>query len=453
MQKTLLIKSVLVALIFAILLIPLSMIHGIVQERAARQQAVVQEIATSSFGKQIFAGLILSLPYVEEYNEEIGRDGEKRIVKRRFERTLHRFPTTSELSGTASVGEKHRGLFKVRTFNWQANARGDFVLDGTVKVERTRADSRIVWGQPVITLALSDTRGLVNVPTLEWAGQSIVFERSSGVSGIASGLHGTTAPIDPTQAQRLPYSLAMSLRGTESLGIVPIADINRVSLKSDWRHPNFGGQFLPQPESQQIDKDGFVAQWTVTALASNAQQQVQALIDGKKEGLSSIERLEVGFIEPIDIYSLSDRALKYGFLFIGLTFGCFLLFEVLKRLPIHPAQYGFVGMALAMFFLLLFALSEHIVFWIAYLIAATGCIALLGFYLSAVLHSAKRGASFSIMLTALYSALFGLLVSEDNALLLGSLLVFAMIATAMIMTRNVDWYRVGAPETLPPQQG
>ena len=166
---------------------------------------------------------------------------------------------------------------------------------------------------------------------------------------------------------------------------MPIADNNRVSLKSDWPHPSFAGQFLPQPESQQVSKDGFEAQWTLTALASNAQQQVQALLEHKREGLTSVEHLEVGFIEPIDVYSLSDRALKYGFLFVGLTCGCFLLFEVLKRLPIHPAQYSLVGLALATFFLLLIALSEHITFWIAYLIAATACIGLLGFYLSAVL--------------------------------------------------------------------
>ena len=96
------------------------------------------------------------------------------------------------------------------------------------------------------------------------------------------------------------------------------------------------------------------------------------------------------------------------------------------------------------------ALSEHIAFWIAYLGAAAACIALLGFYLSAVLRSVKRGASFAIMLTMLYSALYGLLVSEDNALLLGSLLVFALIATAMALTRNVDWYPAGSLETDPP---
>jgi inner membrane protein len=59
--------------------------------------------------------------------------------------------------------------------------------------------------------------------------------------------------------------------------------------------------------------------------------------------------------------------------------------------------------------------------------------------------------AFATMLIALYSALYGLLVSEDNALLLGALLVFAVIAAAMVLTRNVDWYRDDGiePEDLP----
>jgi inner membrane protein len=446
MQRALLIKAVLVAILFSILLLPLSMISGIVTERAARQQQVAQDIAASSFGKQIFAGVILSLPYVEEFDEEIIDGKQKRTEKRRIDRTLRLFPTSSELSGIAAVGEKHRGLFKVRTFNWQANVRGDFVWNGKVKFERSRADSCISWGAPVISLGLTDPRGLAGAPALEWVGQRIELDRGSAVPGIASGLHASGTPLDPTKPQRLPYSLTINLQGTESLGIVPIADNNRVSLKSDWPHPSFVGQFLPQPESQQIGKEGFAAQWAITALASNAQQQLQALFHGGKDGLSSVERLEVGFIEPIDIYSLSDRALKYGFLFIGLTFGCFFLFEVLKQRPIHPAQYALVGLALATFFLLLIALSEHIAFWIAYLGAAMACIALLGFYLSAALHGVSRGVSFSIVLTAVYSALYGLLVSEDNALLLGALLVFALIAAAMVLTRKVNWYGVGSDD-------
>ena len=54
------------------------------------------------------------------------------------------------------------------------------------------------------------------------------------------------------------------------------------------------------------------------------------------------------------------------------------------------------------------------------------------------------GAAFSAILAALYAALYGLLISEDHALLLGALLAFGLLAAAMILTRRVDWYAPGA---------
>ena len=70
------------------------------------------------------------------------------------------------------------------------------------------------------------------------------------------------------------------------------------------------------------------------------------------------------------------------------------------------------------------------------------CIGLLGFYLSAVLRSAARGLGFAAMLATLYAALYGLLVSEDNALVLGAGLLFLVLATVMVVTRKVDWYQL-----------
>jgi len=74
------------------------------------------------------------------------------------------------------------------------------------------------------------------------------------------------------------------------------------------------------------------------------------------------QALEVSFIEPAGLYQRLERASKYGFLFIGLTFAAFFLLELLRRLAIHPVQYALVGLALAMFFLALAALSEHLDF-------------------------------------------------------------------------------------------
>ena len=71
-------------------------------------------------------------------------------------------------------------------------------------------------------------------------------------------------------------------------------------------------------------------------------------------------------------------------------------------------------------------------------------------YLSAVLRSRVRGLGFAAGLGLLYAALYGLLVSEDNALVLGTGLLFAILAAIMLVTRRVDWYQVAATPTATP---
>ena len=200
----------------------------------------------------------------------------------------------------------------------------------------------------------------------------------------------------------------------------------------------FAGQFLPG--TPQVGPDGFKAAWDVSSLATGTQTQMST------PG-TAIDTMDVTLLTPIDPYKLSDRATKYGILFVILTFAGFFLFEMLKHLAIHPVQYLLVGFGLAIFFLLLISLSEHMPFGQAYLLASLGCIGLLTFYLSYVLRSKARGLGFGAMLSALYGAVYGLLLSEDNALLLGSLMLFIVLAAAMVITRKVDWYGRG---TAPP---
>ncbi len=103
-----------------------------------------------------------------------------------------------------------------------------------------------------------------------------------------------------------------------------------------------------------------------------------------------------------------------------------------------------------MLFSLLLSFSERIPFAVAYGISAAACIGLLTFYLAAVLRRLAHGLLFGAMLTTLYGAVYGLLISEDNALLLGSLLLFAVLAAVMIVTRKVDWYRAASELSAPP---
>jgi inner membrane protein len=140
---------------------------------------------------------------------------------------------------------------------------------------------------------------------------------------------------------------------------------------------------------------------------------------------------------------MSERALKYALLFLLLVFGAVFFVEVLKRLRVHPMQYALTALALAMFFLLLLSLSEHLGFATAYAIAALACCSLIGIYMAAVLQSRTRGLGFTALLGGLYGLLYGLLQAEDIALLLGSIGLFALLTTVMLATRRLDWNRLG----------
>ena len=110
---------------------------------------------------------------------------------------------------------------------------------------------------------------------------------------------------------------------------------------------------------------------------------------GRERG-RCVETFGVSFIDPVNGYTLSDRATKYGVLFIALTFLGVAGIEVLRQVRVHPIQYLLVGSGIAMFFLLLVSLGEHLPFAWAYLAASAACTALLAFYGS--LRAARREA-------------------------------------------------------------
>ena len=148
----------------------------------------------------------------------------------------------------------------------------------------------------------------------------------------------------------------------------------------------------------------------------------------------------VALYQPAGVYQRNERAGKYGVLFIALTFVAFFLFEVLKKLRVHPVQYLLVGLALTTFYVVLLALSEQIGFGFAYLIAAVAVVAIVAGYAGAVLRARRAGLILGAALALVYALLYGLIVSEQYSLLMGALALLAVVAALMYLTRKVDWY-------------
>ena len=109
----------------------------------------------------------------------------------------------------------------------------------------------------------------------------------------------------------------------------------------------------------------------------------------------------------------------------------------------HPLQYLLVGLALSLFYLLLIALSEHLAFVLAYLIASAALVLLIGVYIAGALRSRLRGGVAGTAMTIVYGLLYVLVLSEDYALLLGAIILFIALAAVMLVTRRIDWYGEG----------
>lgn len=457
MHKTLAIKLGIVLGLTVGLAIPLEMVNRLANERAARQEAVIDEIAASSAGAQRLVGPLLVLPYQEQYTEpyleQETSDGENKLVRRtrsvKIDGKTLILPTRVDMTLQSLTSVKRRGLFKAPVFELDGQIEGRFLLPAEPPVQRQRADSRIHWGVPYLSLGLSDPRGIARAPQLMWGDTALEFAQGSELGPtLPQGIHAPLPALwsdAPAPAREIPFRLTLALRGTDAMRVVPLADSTRIALESTWPHPSFQGRFLPNADSLRISAAGFSAVWEVSALATAAPTHLRAdLSAGRACQAGCADWFGVRFIAPVNVYSMVDRSVKYGLLFIGLTFAAFVLFELLHGLKIHPAQYLLVGLALALFFLLLLSLSEHVPFAFAYASATLACASLQGYYLSAVLGSLRRGVGFALVLGGLFAALYGLLMSEDAALLLGSLLLFALLALTMALTRRLDWYALEA---------
>ncbi|MGE8200409.1 cell envelope integrity protein CreD [Variovorax sp. 2RAF20] len=472
-------------LLFLLLLlcIPLGEIQSLNRARGESQREAADELAATYAGRQTMVGPLLLVPYVERWMEPL-RNAQGKVIGQepRSKEMAHVvFPDKLHIEGSMAPQERYRGIFRIPFYTLSATLTGGFAAFDPKAVAHSEADSKIEFKAPFIAFNVSDLRGLDGSPAMTMGGEALRFrQRVPGLADsawFADGIHApvTGAALTAWQAGTpVSFDMKLGLVGQDTLAIAPIAEETTAHLRSPWAHPSFGGRFLAAERS--VTPQGFDAHWRVSSLVTSAREQVRAGLSARggpaddnaaaavvataaHRNTGPLQTFDVSLAQPINVYSMSTRAGKYGVLFIGLVLMAAFMFELFRKLRLHPIQYGLVGLSIALFFLLLLALSEKFAFWMAYAGAAAASVALLTVYFSTVLGGWRRGLSFGAFVALLYGALYGLLASESNALLLGALLIFGMLAVLMLVTRKVDWYAlsrrvepasVAAPEAQAP---
>lgn len=432
--------------IFIALMVALNMIQDVVHDRQMYRSRAINSIGSS----QVIIGPVIHAACVESWDEKVKDGDEQKQVERRREFGVMALPETLVVRSGADIESRARGLHRVNAFNLKLQMTATWGSFAGLTAAPLRQQSRVSCGAPVLMVSVTDPNGIRSA-SFKLDEQPGNFKAGTSHPTYKRGVHAMLPDSIRQRQTPMRVDFDLELFGTESLSIVPVAETTQIRMQSDWRHPSFGGNFLPV--DRLLGARGFDASWRISSLASSVTEGLRksnAICHVESDGAvdksaNCLETIRVSFIEPVNPYSLSDRATKYGVLFIVLTFAAVGLFEVMQRLRVHPVQYFLVGSALSIFFLLLVSLSEHIAFNWAYLAAASACVLLLTYYGCYMLRGLWRGLPFGLGIAVLYGLLFVLLQLEQTALVVGAGALFMVLAAVMFFTRKVDWYRLGNP--------
>lgn len=424
-------KALALLVVLTGLLLALTQVSSIVHEREGRLREAESGVAASLATQQELIGPVLQRRCEETWSVVSGDGKDRKTVTERRQVDLVATPKSLSIDAAAQLDPRRRGLYKVNGYVLNATLQAQWASLAALQPQAEHAPSTLRCDDPVLFVAIHDVRGLRSV-AVQAQGKALDVTPGTPRRKLASGFKATLPPaLWPQGEQPLAVQMRIEMVGTRLVSFAPVAEHSDVRLKSDWPHPSFQGRFLPI--EREIGASGFDARWRITALATAAPRQM-------KDDTDQVESFWVEFVDPVNRYLLADRATKYGLLFIVLTFVGVALTEVLRRARVHPVQYALVGSALAIFFLLLVSLSEHMAFGLAYAVAAIACASLLAFYGVYVLGGLRPGAGLGAGIAALYVLLYVLLQQEQRALVLGSVMLFVALAAVMVLTRRLDWY-------------
>ena len=408
------------------------MVQQLIHEREGVQRSAIAEVSSKWANRQTIAGPYITVPY-----DRIFRTYNKETEKTDVTRTrnyAYFLPEELKINGEIIPEKRYRGIYEVVVYESKLALNGRFNPPTFEQID-AEAEKEIFWDKATLNLGISDLRGIEQQISLQWNDAEVFFNPGTSTKDIVnSGINAEIGVRDDEQTS-YTFALQIDLKGSQHLYFTPVGKTTDVVITSNWNTPSFTGNFLP--DEREISETGFSANWNILHLNRNYPQ----VWKGNTHGVRGSE-FGTNLLLPVDNYKKSYRVARYSVLFITLTFMVFFFVEVLNKVFIHPIQYLLVGVALVVFFSLLLAFSEHMVFNLAYVVAALLTLILVTLYTTTILKSRQLGLLICGILLVLYGFIFTIIQLEDYALLIGSIGVFVILAIVMYFSRKIDWYNI-----------
>jgi inner membrane protein len=420
-------RLVAIAGILAALVIPQWLIAGLIEEREDRRESVRQEIARSWGGPQNIQPPVIVVPWRAPVSRE---PGGPTIWQRGSIAVL---PQALNADVAIAPETRRRGLFEAIVYGATARMAGSFQIPDIVVPDTP--DAVLLWREAHVLAGSTELRPAGTTAALSIDGRALDtadLDPDPSLCAPGGSLRwplGLERAMEPGRVVR--FDLAMELRGSGGLGIVPAARRATIAVRGAWATPSFAGAELP--DRSRVEETGFEAEWLGGVRGTLVRRSLTGCLH-EHQGAVGVELLEA-----VPTYRMVNRAAKYTFFFLVLTFVTCALFELTARIRMHPLQYALLGASVVLFPLLLLAIGEPLGFAAAYAISATAVAAQASLYTGVATERAALGVVLAIVLGALFAFLHVVLSLEAYALLVGTVALFLALTVVMAVTRKVRW--------------
>ena len=440
-KESLTLKMFIVGFLIVVMLIPLSYIKSLIYERQQNQQDVIAKIDINWGTEVLLYGPILKIPYKYYTKETTQNEQTKKYYTTKTEHIdyAYFFPQTLNDKVTINTQERHLGMYKEMVFNSDVKIDGSFSFPDfkTLDIDV----ENVLWDKAKVIIKTSNLKGItkqikIKINQNEYGFKPVYNDTNKRSYG---SLKSHILLSDFIAVENLPlkdavhFSIDFPVNGSKQFRIIPIGKETKMNIKSNWATNEFVGNFSPI-EPKKVSENGFDKNWKVLHINRPFSQQFKSTLPNLTDFAFG-----VNFRTTVNEYQKNTRAVKYGFLLIGLTFLIFFLIQSISKINIHPFQYLMIGIALTMFYTLLIAITEHSDFQKAYIIASLSVIVLISLYSKSILKGIKFPAFIGLSLMSLYTFIYVIIQLENYALLVGSIGLFLILAIVMYVSRKIKW--------------
>ena len=402
LKDSLPLKIALIGVLALLMLIPLAMVMGQIEDREHAASSSRDEVAATWGRAQTLTGPVLQLTY--EY--EVPDKEQKNTIK---ETTEAVFPRKLSYDIDTQTQTLHRSIYDIMVYGADVVVTGDFVIPAAYSQEK-------LTGQRV-EMGLSDLRGIEGSVDITLGEKAYAFHSGAGRT--------LSEPVGLDQALMdgetvVPFRLTYRVKGSSSLMVKPYGETTEVRMRSNCPDPSFTGDFLPS--DREVTDDGFTARWAVSEI---------------NRGNPDDTSFGVNLLQGVTQYQQTTRSAKYGILVILLVFIAGLAVELVGKKRIDLVQYLVIGLSLVLFYALVLSFSEFMRFPMAYGLAALMTVAALFGYFRGILRD-KTAYLLTALVAVAYLLSYVLLQMETYAFLTGTLVLFALLVGIMYLTSNLN---------------